>query len=43
MPPMTFAHILIATTDSVVLGSQLDDVDLYRPVVELYVSAIKMP
>ena len=43
IPPMTFAHILIATTDSVVLGSQLDDVDLYRPVVELYVSAIKMP
>ena len=38
IPPLTFAHILVATTDSVVLGSQLDDVDLYRPIVEMYVS-----
>ena len=30
---MTFEHILVATTDSVVLDSQLDDVDLYRPIV----------
>ena len=43
IPPMTFAHILVATTDSVVLGSQLDDVDLYRPIVEMYVSVIKLP
>ena len=43
IPPLTFAHILVATTDSVVLGSQLDDVDLYRPIVEMYVSVIKMP
>jgi AcrR family transcriptional regulator len=43
IPPLTFAHILVATTDSVVLGSQLDDVDLFRPVVEMYVSVIKMP
>ena len=43
IPPLTFAHILVATTDSVVLGSQLDDVDLYRPMVEMYVSVIKMP
>ncbi|HEY7053649.1 MAG TPA: helix-turn-helix domain-containing protein [Mycobacterium sp.] len=43
IPPMTFAHIIIATTDAVELGSQLDDVDLYRPIVEMYVSAIKMP
>jgi hypothetical protein len=35
--------VLIATSDSVVLGSQVDDVDLYRPVVEMYVSAIKLP
>jgi hypothetical protein len=28
IPPLTFARVLIATTDSVVLGSQLDDVDL---------------
>lgn len=27
IPPLTFTHILVATTDSVVLGSQLDDVD----------------
>jgi AcrR family transcriptional regulator len=43
IPATTFAQILIATTDAVELGSQLDDVDLYRPVVEMYVSAIKMP
>ena len=43
IPPLTFAHILVATTDSVVLGSQLDDVDLYRPIVEMYVSVIKLP
>jgi AcrR family transcriptional regulator len=43
IPPLTFAHILVATTDSVVLSSQLDDVDLYRPMIEMYVSAIKMP
>ncbi len=42
MPPKTFAQILVATSDSVVLGSQLDDVDLYRPVVEMYLSAIKL-
>ena len=42
IPPLTFAHILVATTDSVVLGSQLDDVDLYRPIVEMYVSVIKL-
>ncbi len=34
---------LVATSDSVVLGSELDDVDLYRPIVEMYVSAIKLP
>ena len=43
IPPLTFAHVLVATTDSVVLGSQLDDVDLYRPIVEMYVSVIKLP
>jgi AcrR family transcriptional regulator len=43
IPPMTFAQILVATTDSVVLGSQLDDLDLYRPIVQMYVSVIKMP
>jgi AcrR family transcriptional regulator len=43
IPPLTFAQVLVATSDSVVLGSQLDDVDLYRPVVEMYVSVIKLP
>jgi hypothetical protein len=41
--PLTFAHALIATSDSVVLGSELDGLDLYRPVVEMYMSAIKLP
>jgi AcrR family transcriptional regulator len=41
--PLTFAHVLVATSDSVVLGSQLDDVDLYRPILEMYVSVIKLP
>lgn len=41
--PQTFAHALVATSDSVVLGSQLDDVDLYRPMVEMYTSIIKLP
>src|ERR1700761_3264858 len=43
IPPLTFAQILVATSDAVVLGSQLDDVDLFRPIVEMYVSAIKLP
>lgn len=43
IPASTFAQVLIATTDSVELGSQLDDSDLYRPVLEMYMSAIKLP
>ncbi len=43
IPPLTFARVLIATSDAIVLGSELDDVDLYRPIVEMYVSAIKLP
>ena len=43
IPPSTFAQVLVATSDSVVLGSELDGVDLYRPIVGMYVSAIKMP
>jgi len=42
IPPLTFAQVLVATSDSVVLGSQLDDVDLYRPIVEMYLSVIKL-
>lgn len=41
--PETFAHTLVATSDSVVLSSELDDVDLYRPMVEMYASMIKLP
>jgi AcrR family transcriptional regulator len=43
IPAATFAHIIIATTDAVELGSHLDDVDLYQAMVEMYVSAVKMP
>ncbi|MCG5434183.1 TetR family transcriptional regulator [Mycobacterium sp. MYCO198283] len=43
IPARTFAQALVATSDSVVLGSQLDDVDLYRPVVEMYTSVIALP
>jgi len=43
IPPLTFAQVLVATSDSVVLGSELDEVDLYRPIVEMYISAIKLP
>jgi AcrR family transcriptional regulator len=43
VPPAVFAQVLISTTDSVELGSQLDGVDLFRPVLEMYMSAIKMP
>jgi AcrR family transcriptional regulator len=43
IPPSTFAQVLVATSDSVVLGSELDDVDLYRPIIEMYVSVIKLP
>ena len=41
--PLTLAQVLVATSDSVVLGSELDDVDLYRPIIEMYMSAIKLP
>ncbi|MEU5880518.1 helix-turn-helix domain-containing protein [Spirillospora sp. NPDC047279] len=43
IPASTFAHVLIATSDSVVLGSRLDDIDLYRPMLEMYLSVIKRP
>jgi AcrR family transcriptional regulator len=43
IPPITLAQVLIATSDAIVLASELDDVDLYRPIVDMYVSAIKLP
>ena len=42
VPPETFAQVLIATSDSVVINSHLDGVDLFRPMLEMYVSAIKL-
>jgi AcrR family transcriptional regulator len=41
--PLAFAHALVATCDSVVLASEVDDVDLFRPIIEMYVSMIKLP
>jgi hypothetical protein len=43
IPPLTLAQVLIATSDAIVLGSELDDVDLYRPIIDMYLSAIKLP
>jgi AcrR family transcriptional regulator len=43
IPPLMFAQILVATTDSVMLGSQLDDLDLYGPMLQMYMSVIKLP
>ena len=43
IPAGVFAQVLIATTDAVALGSQLDDIDLFRPMLQMYMSAIKMP
>ncbi|GFG72365.1 TetR family transcriptional regulator [Mycolicibacter senuensis] len=43
IPAQTLARVLVATSDSAVLASRLDDVDLYRPVVAMYVSMIKLP
>lgn len=43
IPPQTFAQVLIATTDAVELGSELDGVDLYQPMLAMYLSAIKLP
>jgi len=43
IPALTLAHLLITTTDAVVLGSRLNDIDLYRPILDMYVSVIKLP
>jgi len=43
IPARTFAQVLIATSDAIVLASELDDVNLYRPIVDMYISAIKLP
>ncbi|WP_281182452.1 hypothetical protein [Nocardia miyunensis] len=33
----------MTTSDAIVLGSELDDVDLYRPILEMHLSAIELP
>ncbi|CAM2746085.1 TetR family transcriptional regulator [Skermania piniformis] len=43
IPSTTFAQILIATSDSVALSSALDEIDLYRPVLAMYLSAFERP
>jgi AcrR family transcriptional regulator len=43
IPPLTFAQVLVATSDAIVLSSELDNVDLYRPIVEMYLSMISLP
>lgn len=43
IPAKTLAQLLISTSDGVILASELDGVDLYRPMLEIYVSAIRMP
>ncbi|MCP9273281.1 TetR/AcrR family transcriptional regulator [Mycolicibacterium arenosum] len=43
IPATSFAQVLIATSDAIVLSSELDGIDLYRPIVDMYTSAIKLP
>ncbi|MFL0182130.1 MULTISPECIES: TetR/AcrR family transcriptional regulator [unclassified Mycobacterium] len=43
IPALTLAQVLVATSDSAVLASELDGIDLYRPVVAMYVAMIKLP
>lgn len=43
IPALNLAQVLVATSDSAVLASELDGIDLYRPVVAMYVSMIKLP
>jgi AcrR family transcriptional regulator len=43
VPAVTLAHVIIATSEAIEVASQLDDVDLYGPVLRMYMSAIKMP
>ena len=39
IPALTFAQILI-TSDGIMLMDELDDADLYRPILEMYTSVI---
>ncbi|ORV41060.1 TetR family transcriptional regulator [Mycolicibacter engbaekii] len=43
IPALTLAQVLVATSDAAVLASELDGIDLYRPVVAMYVAMIALP
>lgn len=43
IPASTLAQVLVATSDAAVLASELDGIDLYRPVVAMYVAMIQLP
>ncbi|MEU4311137.1 TetR family transcriptional regulator [Nocardia sp. NPDC024068] len=43
MPASTFAQLLIATSDSIMLAAELNDTDLYRPILEMYTAVITVP
>jgi AcrR family transcriptional regulator len=43
MPASTFAQLLIATSDSIMLAAELNDTDLYRPVLDMYTAVIHVP
>lgn len=43
MPTSTFAQLLIATSDSIMLAAELNDTDLYRPILEMYTAVITVP
>jgi hypothetical protein len=40
MPADDLARVILAVNDGVTLGSQLDGVNLYRPYLQLVVSAV---
>jgi AcrR family transcriptional regulator len=43
VPAEIFARVLITTSDAIMLGSELDGVDLYRAALDMYLSVIDMP
>lgn len=43
IPASTFAQLLIATSDSIMLAGEVNDTDLYRPVLDLYTAVITVP
>ncbi|WP_299562964.1 TetR/AcrR family transcriptional regulator [uncultured Mycolicibacterium sp.] len=43
IPAETFARVLITTGDGIMLGSELDGVDLHRAALQMYLSVIELP